>query len=104
MLYRSEMERDGTVRHHLHIDSGLATETVIHDVSHGYLSTINQAFEELRADLWPLNKFMQLHEGWRVAKSAYGISTAWEAFYDSGKAGPVVSFNAEMGMSRYQRS
>jgi hypothetical protein len=124
MLYRSEMERDGTVRFHHRIDRDLTTEAVTHDVSHGYLLDISEAVEKLAADLWPLNKyihenpelafeehkahealtnFMQSHEGWRVTKSAYGMSTAWEAVYDSGKTGPVVSFNAEMGMLRFQR-
>lgn len=37
-------------------------------------------------------------EGWHVTPSAYGIDTAWIAVYDSGKPGPVVSFNVEMGM------
>jgi hypothetical protein len=125
MLYRSEMERDGTVRLHPHPDSDRATETIIHDVSHGYLSRISEAIEKLRVDLWPLNKyihenpelafeehkahealtnFMQSYEGWRVTKSAYGISTAWEAVYDGGKAGPLVSFNAEMGKLVCRRS
>jgi hypothetical protein len=118
MLYRSEMERDGTVRLHSCIGRDLATRTVFQE---RHLPAINEAVEKLRAELWPLNEyihgnpelafeehkahealtsFMQSHEGWRVTNSAYGIQTAWEAVYDSGKAGPVVSFNAEMGMSR----
>ena len=35
--------------------------------------------------------------GWRVIPSAYEIKTAFVASYDSGKEGPVVSFNAEYG-------
>ncbi|OQN97520.1 hypothetical protein B0A48_16673 [Cryoendolithus antarcticus] len=33
--------------------------------------------------------------GWDVECSAYGIDTAFVAVFNSGKAGPVVSFNAE---------
>ena len=32
-----------------------------------------------------------------MTPSAYGMATAWVAAYDSGKRGPVVSFNVEMG-------
>ncbi|KAM7183182.1 peptidase M20 [Naviculisporaceae sp. PSN 640] len=39
---------------------------------------------------------MQSRPGWKVTRSAYGIKTAWTAVYDSGRPGPVVSFNAEM--------
>jgi len=35
-------------------------------------------------------------EGWVVTRSAYGLETAWIAVYDSGREGPVVSFNVEM--------
>jgi hypothetical protein len=34
---------------------------------------------------------------WTVTPSAYGIATAFVAVLDSGKPGPVVSFNAEYG-------
>ena len=45
-----------------------------------------------------LTRFIQARdEGWHVTPSAYGIATAWIALYDSGKPGPVVSFNVEMG-------
>jgi metal-dependent amidase/aminoacylase/carboxypeptidase family protein len=48
-----------------------------------------------------LTKFIseQRHEGqkWEVTPSAYGIGTAFVAVFDSGKRGPVVSFNAEYG-------
>lgn len=55
------------------------------------------AFKEYRThDV--LTEFMQSFPGWEVRKSAYGLDTAWVAEYDSGTQGPVVSFNAEMGM------
>lgn len=44
-----------------------------------------------------LTSFMELQAGWKVQRSAYGISTAWVAVYDTGVAGPVVSYNAEFG-------
>lgn len=44
-----------------------------------------------------LTDLMQSQEGWTVTESAYGIKTAWMAVYDTGRPGPVVSFNAEMG-------
>jgi len=34
---------------------------------------------------------------WIVTPSAYGIATAFVAVFDSGRKGPVVSFNAEYG-------
>jgi hypothetical protein len=35
---------------------------------------------------------------WEVTPSAYSIATAFVAVFDSGRSGPVVSFNAEYGM------
>ncbi|KAG9233309.1 hypothetical protein BJ875DRAFT_49637 [Amylocarpus encephaloides] len=82
-----------------------------------YLSDINNVVEEASDELWTINKhihdnpelgyeehdahalltkFMKSKGGWEVTASAYGIETAWIAVYDSGKKGPVVSFNAEM--------
>lgn len=93
-------------------------ENVPQDGSHERLSEIDNSIESLRASLWPLNKFihenpelafeehkahdaltkfMRSQKDWHVTTSAYGMETAWVAVYDSGKAGPVVSFNAEMG-------
>jgi metal-dependent amidase/aminoacylase/carboxypeptidase family protein len=34
---------------------------------------------------------------WEVTPSAYEIATAFVAVFDSGRPGPVVSFNAEYG-------
>ena len=36
-------------------------------------------------------------QGWTVTPSAYDIPTAFVAVFDSGRRGPVVSFNAEYG-------
>lgn len=44
-----------------------------------------------------LTKFIRSRKGWKVTPSAYGIATAFIAEYDSGKKGPVISFNAEYG-------
>jgi hypothetical protein len=44
-----------------------------------------------------LTTFLMAKAGWKVTPSAYGIATAFAAEYDSGKPGPVVSFNAEYG-------
>lgn len=92
----------------------------IHSTSLAYLGEISAYVDSLADALWPVNKtihdnpelnfkefiahdtltkFMQTQEGWKVQPSAYGMQTAWVAVYDSGKKGPVVSFNAEMGMS-----
>ncbi|UNI25029.1 hypothetical protein JDV02_010738 [Purpureocillium takamizusanense] len=81
------------------------------------LEDISAAVDELAVAFWPVNKtihdnpelayeehhahhvltrFMAAQDGWRVTRSAYGIDTAWVAVYDSGRRGPVVSFNAEM--------
>jgi hypothetical protein len=94
-----------------------------HDIqknSSKYLSEIDGYIESLQDTLWPLNKsihdepelafkeykthneltnFMRLQEGWVVTHHAYGIETAWRAIFDTGRDGPTVSFNAEMGMS-----
>lgn len=83
-----------------------------------YLSEIGAYIDSVAKSLWPVNKkihdnpelnyeeyiahealttFMKSQKGWEVTPSAYGMKTAWVAVYDSGKEGPVVSFNAEMG-------
>jgi len=54
------------------------------------------AFKEHKAHD-ALTDFMRSQRDWVVTTSAYGMETAWVARYDSGKAGPVVSFNVEMG-------
>ncbi|KLU83750.1 peptidase M20 domain containing 2 [Magnaporthiopsis poae ATCC 64411] len=87
------------------------------DAPDEYLSDIDDFVGSLADSLWPLNlfihanpelafnefrahdaltKFMRSQKGWRVTPSAYGLETAWTAVYDSGRKGPVVSFNAEM--------
>jgi len=44
-----------------------------------------------------LTEFLEKQTGWTVTPHAYGIETAFIAVYDSGKKGPVVSFNVEYG-------
>lgn len=84
-----------------------------------YLNDISSYVDSICDILWPVNKkihdnpelgyeeyiahetlteFMRCQNGWKVTPSAYGLETAWVAVYDSGREGPVVSFNAEMGM------
>ncbi len=46
-----------------------------------------------------LTEYLSRQDGWNVTPSAYGIDTAFVAVFDSGKAGPVVSYNAEYGGS-----
>ncbi|KAK6957646.1 hypothetical protein Daesc_000433 [Daldinia eschscholtzii] len=83
----------------------------------GYLGEISDFLDSIADDLWPVNKkihdnpelgyeefiahetltkFMASRPGWKVTPSAYGMATAWVAVFDSGKKGPVVSFNVEM--------
>ncbi len=45
-----------------------------------------------------LTSFLRTRHGWKVSPSAYGIATAFVAEFDSGREGPVVSFNAAHGM------
>ncbi|KAI9157999.1 Peptidase M18 domain-containing protein [Paramyrothecium foliicola] len=82
-----------------------------------YLRDIDRFIHDLDASLWSLNRyihnnpelgykerkthdaltnFMETCDGWHVTRSAYGMETAWAAVFDSGRPGPVVSFNAEM--------
>ncbi|KXJ92113.1 hypothetical protein Micbo1qcDRAFT_233429 [Microdochium bolleyi] len=82
----------------------------------GYLAEIDNAIESAADGLWAVNKtihdnpelgyheftahrvltdYMQRQHGWAVTRSAYGLATAWTAVHDSGRPGPVVSFNAE---------
>lgn len=83
-----------------------------------YLNGISDYVDSVANTLWPLNKtihdnpetgwkefiahdaltrFLEGQNGWKVTPSAYGLKTAWVAVWDSGKKGPVVSFNVEMG-------
>lgn len=83
-----------------------------------YLTDIDNFVESVQNILWPLNEyihnnpelafeerkthdaltgFMLSQDDWEVNPSAYGMKTAWVALYNTGKPGPVVSFNAEMG-------
>ncbi|TRX93738.1 hypothetical protein FHL15_005414 [Xylaria flabelliformis] len=83
----------------------------------GHLREISDFIDGIAKELWEVNKtihdnpelgykefiahetltkFMSEQEGWKVTPSAYGLATAWVAVFDSGKKGPVVSFNVEM--------
>ncbi|KAF3010490.1 hypothetical protein E8E14_007390 [Neopestalotiopsis sp. 37M] len=82
-----------------------------------YLDDISHSVDKSAEQLWPLNKtvhdnpelgfkefiahaaltkFFRRQPGWKVTPSAYGMATAWVAEWDSGKKGPVVSYNVEM--------
>ncbi|KAH6687826.1 putative amidohydrolase [Plectosphaerella plurivora] len=82
-----------------------------------FLPDIASCIDSLTPSLWPLNSFIhnhpelgfqehqahdaltafvRSHPGWKVTPSAYGMATAWEAVYDTGRPGPAVAFNAEM--------
>jgi amidohydrolase len=114
-MNQQAMERDGFV---LVSREEACPPNVTQNASQEYLSEIDTTIESLRSSLWPLNKyihdnpelafkeykahdaltdFMRKQKGWHVTPSAYGMDTAWVAAFDSGKPGPVVSFNVEMG-------
>lgn len=83
-----------------------------------YLDTIDKHIESLSDDLRKISisihdnpelQYKEFHahkvlteylkkQEWKVTPSAYGIETAFVAVYDTGRKGPVVSFNAEYGM------
>lgn len=86
-----------------------------------YLRGISSYVDGIADSLWPVNKtihdnpelgfkehiahdllvkFMRSQKGWKVTPSAYGLETAWIAVHDSGRKGPVVSFNVEMGREK----
>jgi metal-dependent amidase/aminoacylase/carboxypeptidase family protein len=86
--------------------------------SSGYLAEISDCIDQISNELWGVNqhihdnpelgyqeydahkiltRFMQSRQGWNVTTSAYKMETAWVAVFDSGRVGPVVSFNVEMG-------
>ncbi|KAI0126070.1 hypothetical protein BJ170DRAFT_459470 [Xylariales sp. AK1849] len=93
------------------------TQDDINDEKPHYLGSISDYVDSMAEELWPVNKkihdnpelgfeefiahdtltkFMKGQKGWKVTPSAYGMATAWVAVYDSGKKGPVISFNVEM--------
>lgn len=94
------------------------THSSADDAPPASLKDISSVVDSLADDLWPVNKkihdnpelgfkefiahetltaFMKSRPGWKVTPSAYGMPTAWVAVFDTGKKGPVVSFNVEMG-------
>lgn len=83
-----------------------------------YISSISKCIDEWSSTLRPISlkihdnpelnykehvahatlvAFFQSLKGWEVVPKAYGINTAFIAMFDSGRKGPVVSFNAEYG-------
>lgn len=85
-----------------------------------HLEDINEVVDAIGQKFWPVNQrihdhpevafkefiahdaltsFVRSYPGWEVTPSAYGMKTSWVAVFDSGRPGPVVSFNAEMGRS-----
>lgn len=107
---------DGAIKDGRLIDAG--PSNVLSELR--YLNDISEAVDSLDEVFWPINKkihdnpergfkefiahdaltgFMKSQRGWVVTPSAYGMDTAWVAVYDTGRRGPVVSFNAEMGKS-----
>ena len=111
MHQRMDSETDGFVIVN-HDDAGLGNRDA------AYLGEIGDYIESIADALWPVNKkihdnpelnykefiahealtkFMKTQSGWKVTPSAYGLETAWIAVYDSGKKGPIISFNVEMG-------
>ncbi|KAI0165659.1 hypothetical protein GGR57DRAFT_497135 [Xylariaceae sp. FL1272] len=81
------------------------------------LDDISTFIESIADQLWTINKkihsnpelgyrefiahetltsFFKARPGWAVTPSAYEMETAWVAVFDSGRKGPVVSFNVEM--------
>jgi metal-dependent amidase/aminoacylase/carboxypeptidase family protein len=92
--------------------------------SDDFLDDISSAIEDLSSDLrsislsihdhpelqykefhahQALTEYLAKQKGWEVTPSAYDIKTAFVAVYDSGKRGPVVSFNAEYGALQLYR-
>ncbi|KAH9987441.1 hypothetical protein F4779DRAFT_611419 [Xylariaceae sp. FL0662B] len=97
-----------------HGDAGIVSSPSDEPV---YLGDISDFIDSIADELWPVNKkihdnpelgykefiahetltkFMSSRSGWKVTASAYGLATAWVAAFDSGRKGPVVSFNVEM--------
>lgn len=91
-----------------------------HDDKPLYLDDISEYVDGIADQLWPVNikvhdnpelgfeefiahatltAFFKAQAGWKVTPSAYGMATAWVAEWDSGKKGPVISYNVEMGKS-----
>jgi hypothetical protein len=92
----------------------------VNGIANGYMSPISEHIDALSESLRRLSlkihdnpevryKEFIAHEAittfireqgdqnWKVTPSAYGIATAFVAVFDSGRPGPVVSFNAEYG-------
>ncbi|KAF2279784.1 uncharacterized protein EI97DRAFT_413127 [Westerdykella ornata] len=113
-MEKSELEEEGYV---LVQKKRPHKQDVVQNTSKEYLAEIEDYIQKVATSIWHLNNFihenpelafqeykahraltgyMRSRKGWHVTMNAYGMETAWVAVYDSGKAGPVVSFNAEM--------
>ncbi|AEO59471.1 hypothetical protein MYCTH_51839 [Thermothelomyces thermophilus ATCC 42464] len=86
--------------------------------NNNFVSEIGIYIESLGETLWKLNQYLHENpelafkeykahqaltdflrsreEKWHITPSACGLETAWIAVHDSGRNGPVVSFNVEM--------
>ena len=92
------------------------------DGHNDWLPQIDTFVDGLSSVLWPLNVlihanpelafkeyntrdaltgFLRSQQDWKVTSPVYGLETAWIACHDSGKDGPTVSFNVEMGMQSF---
>ena len=112
-------EENGFVLVHHGNDSGATARTTVEMDAPEYLDDISSFVDGIADDLWLVNKkihdnpelcfeefiahkaltrYMEAQAGWKVIRSAYGMETAWVAVFDTGRKGPVVSFNVEMGM------
>lgn len=102
-----------------HYDDWVFVSDLDDEPEPSYLRDISSYVDNIADSLWPVNKtihdnpelgyeeriahdtlvrFMRSQGGWKVTPSAYGLETAWIAVHDTGRKGPVVSFNVEMGM------
>lgn len=116
-----DMETDGFIMVEKNIESVESSTPM--SPQHHYLEDIDHIIRSLQASLWTLNttihdnpelafreykthdvltNYIRSQTGWEITTSAYGLETAWVAKYDSGRRGPVVSFNAEMGTLPFQ--
>ena len=85
-----------------------------------HFDAVSKYIDSMESELWSINKeihdnpelgweeekahellttFMEGQDGWKVHKSVGNISTAFVAVFEGSGDGPIVSFNAEYGMS-----
>lgn len=111
-------DTDDFVNISIHHETSSAMRVEQLEAAPTYLQSVDSAVESLADGFWPINNrihdnpelalkefiahealttYMRSQPGWVVTRSACGIETAWIAEFDSGKPGPVISFNAEYG-------